>query len=102
LEIGNWAVPRRARRPGHYRAPPVDPKHRKAVPSPSKSRPRGSSARAPRAPKPAKVRRKRRWLRYLVAGFAGPLLLIVLVLAYYYVTLSQVIETQLHSEVERS
>ena len=45
---------------------------------------------------------KRRWLRYLVAAFAGPLILIVSVLSYYYVTLSRVIETRLHGEVERS
>jgi penicillin-binding protein 1B len=64
-----------------------------------KSRPRI----ARNAPAPARPRRKRRrWLRYLVAGFAGPLLLIVSVLGYYYVTLSRVIEARLHGEVERS
>jgi penicillin-binding protein 1B len=67
------------------------------VPSAPKSRPRVPIA-APRV----KVRRKRRWLRYLVAAFAGPLILIVSVLAYYYVTLSRVIEARLHGEVERS
>jgi len=79
-----------------YRPLPVQPKYRRAVPAASKSR-RAQTA----APKP-KVRRKRRWLRYLIAGFAGPLLLIVTVLSYYYVTLSRVIETRLHGEVERS
>ena len=63
----------------------------------SKSRPRVQTA----APK-VKARRKRRWLRYLIAAFAGPLLLIVAVLSYYYVTLSRVIEMRLHGEVERS
>ena len=63
--------------------------------SASKSRPRVSSALP-------KIRRKRRWLRYLVAAFTGPLLLIVSVLGYYYVTLSRVIEARLHGEVERS
>jgi penicillin-binding protein 1B len=63
----------------------------------SKSRPRVQTA----APK-VKARRKRRWLRYLVAAFAGPLLLIVAVLSYYYVTLSRVIELRLHGEVEKS
>ena len=71
-----------------------------------KSRPR--IARQPAKPgKPAKAarakgRRPRRWLWYVVAAFTGPLLLIVSVLAYYYVTLSRVIETRLHGEVERS
>ena len=63
-----------------------------------KSRPRI----ARHAPPAARPRRKRRWLRYLVAAFAGPLLLIVGVLGYYYVTLSRVIEARLHGEVERS
>jgi penicillin-binding protein 1B len=58
--------------------------------------------RPPASPAPPRPRRKRRWLRYVVAAFTGPLLLIGCVLAYYYVTLSGVIETRLHSEVERS
>ena len=65
--------------------------------------PRRSPAPASKTAAPkVKARRKRRWLRYLVAAFAGPLILIVSVLAYYYVTLSRVIETRLHGEVERS
>ena len=67
------------------------------MPPASKSRPRAKTA-APRV----KPRRKRRWLRYLVAAFAGPLILIVSVLSYYYVTLSRVIEMRLHGEVEKS
>jgi len=73
------------------------------VASSPKSRPR--IARQPTKPaKPfrSKGRRPRRWLWYVVAAFTGPLLLIVSVLAYYYVTLSRVIETRLHGEVERS
>ena len=50
-----------------------------------------SRARVQTATPKVKARRKRRWLRYLVAAFAGPLILIVSVLAYYYVTLSRVI-----------
>jgi penicillin-binding protein 1B len=62
---------------------------------------------ARQAPKPARParsrgRRSRRWLWYVAAGFTGPILLIVAVLAYYYVTLSRVIEVRLHGEVERS
>jgi len=63
----------------------------------SKSRPR-----APTASPKVKTRRKRRWLRYVIAVFAGPLILLASVLSYYYVTLSQVIERRLHGEVERS
>ena len=57
----------------------------------SKSRPR-----VPTASPKVKTRRKRRWLRYMVAVFAGPLILIAAVLSYYYVTLSRVIELRLH------
>ncbi len=56
----------------------------------------------PTAAPNGRIRRKRRWLRYVVVAFAGPLLLIAAVLGYYYVTLSRVIETRLHGEVERS
>ena len=56
----------------------------------------------PTATARGKSRRTPRWLRYLIAAFAGPLILIVSVLGYYYVTLSRVIETRLHGEVERS
>jgi penicillin-binding protein 1B len=66
---------------------------------PPASKPR---RRVPTATPKGTVRRKRRWLRYVVAAFAGPLLLIAAVLSYYYVTLSRVIETRLHGEVERS
>ena len=75
LVVGSWELaPAPAPAPALYRPPPVEPKDGRAVP-PSKSRSRGATA----APK-AQVRRKRRWLRYLIAGFTGPLLLIVAVL----------------------
>jgi penicillin-binding protein 1B len=63
------------------------------------SAPKPRQRTSPPKPRP---RRKRRWLRYLVAAFTGPLLLIVVVLGYYYVTLSRVIEARLHGEVDRS
>jgi penicillin-binding protein 1B len=50
----------------------------------------------------APPRRRRRWLWYTAAALAGPMVLIVAVLGYYYVQLSRVIEEKLHGEQTRT
>ena len=49
----------------------------------------------------ARPRRRRLWW-YVAAAFAGPLLLIGIVLTYSYITLSRVIEARLHGEQARA
>jgi penicillin-binding protein 1B len=43
----------------------------------------------------------RRWAWYVAIGLAGPMLLIIGVMSYYYVTLSRIIDDRLHGEQTR-
>jgi 1A family penicillin-binding protein len=60
-----------------------------------------SRSHIPAAPAKPRRRRRRLWW-YVAAAFVGPLFLIGLVLTYYYVTLSRVIEARLHGEQTRA
>ena len=67
---------------------------RRQVTTPSKSAKTPPRGLAPR-------RRRRRWVWYALAALIGPSLIIIGVMAYYYVTLSRIIEQRLHGEQTR-
>ncbi|MGH9371175.1 MAG: hypothetical protein ACRD15_06555, partial [Vicinamibacterales bacterium] len=60
------------------------------------------SETAPRPARPAARRPPRRWRRYAVFAIAGPLMVVLFAMGYYWVIFSRMIDARLSGEMQRT
>jgi penicillin-binding protein 1B len=60
-----------------------------------------TSAKKPASSRPRKPRRRRGWKFFLLVGLSGPLIVMCVVLGYYYVIFSRMIDARIHGEMLR-